>query len=415
MNNHRILIIGLLAASAIGAAVIILLQVKHADVIARKEAELSALKKTLSVRAEEHKDVLAARDHEVKLLLSDLAKLHCQLTALKAQAPNSPVQPGPTAEEKKPVQPKVPVSDKMRRYAAGILKVYGQGGDHNAYQKDQALQAVFMEFMAELLQFSAKYNIKIDMFGGEGADICKAYAIPEMRQWFGQVGAALFEEMGFPLDTTQLAAIDKLMARTGEETRKIDDLPLTELEKAIMLQQFNIKQCDEFIRALTPEQNSKLSYDIALIAMTGNDTCESLFSKQLISTAKSREQCAGDLVNRWASYYRLDNAKTQSVKYLADTFVSEYAAAKTQAEAEYGKEFMDYYLVRWSGDWQKWSDNKKQYFKSAENRRKKDVLDLRFAELELKYRNSLQSALPEESEEIKERGPELHQFPYLEN
>ncbi|MBI5778785.1 MAG: hypothetical protein HZA49_04960 [Planctomycetes bacterium] len=364
---------------------------------------------------------LTSREKELQSKLSDSEKtkiqLQAQISNLKKQL--SGIEEQISVSQTTGSAIKDTESDKhtsfnkenMRLYARAIMALEGDG---EPLRKDPTLQTAFQELMADIMKMMAKYNIDFDMWGTGDEVLYKAYAIPEIRQWFSELGAATFEEAGVPLTKAQLKAVDEAMLRRAEEGKKLNDPSVTNMEKAVMFQRFMAKQDKEFRDIFTDEQERKLPGDVAttLIGLNRVNTLPNVDA-----SVKTKDECSNIFIQKWGNELKLNDSEKQYVKYVSDMYVNEYVVLKASAEAEYGKEFMDYNLERYDRadkyKYMDWYVSRWRYFDNPENKRRQDAVNLRFAELQLKYQKQLQSIFPDKLELIKEQRPQITHFPYL--
>ncbi len=409
MKNILIVTFGLIVGVFVGVGIIYLAQKNDNKAVVNPDSKPAAAKEnpvTLTSLEQELQKRLSEGDEARNQLQSQIVSLQRQLAEIKEQGQTQ------TAAQEDALKDKATQSkENMRRYARAILAMEGNS---DALEKDPTLQTAFQEMMADIMKLMAKHNINFDMFGGD-ASLYKTYAVPEIRQWFGELGAAMFEELGVPLSETQLKAVEETMLRTVEEGKNLDDASLSRLEKAIMFQKFKTKQSDEFRDIFTDEQEKRIPQDMATV-MIGMNRDSITFRSDV--AGKTRDECADIVSQKWGSELKLNDTEKPGAKYMADMYVNEYATIKTGAESEYGKEFMDYYLDRYdrtdkdaSGEWRR---SKLGYFDNPENKRKQETLNLRFAELQLKYQKQLLATFPDKQEQIKAQRPQLTCFPYLE-
>jgi len=240
--------------------------------------------------------------------------------------------------------------------------------------------------------------------------------VPEIRQWYCRLGAAMLEELGVPLTESQMTAVDSAMLAASERYKSIDNPDFTRLEKSIVLSRFQAEQGAEFARIFTDEQNQKLPKEVA-DALVGRSEYGSGLSPRIDVDNKTISDCAGAVLQQWVLDIRLDDTEKQGVKYLAEMYVTEQSALKYSCESEYGKEFMDFYLERYDrsvkDNADAWWTARNKFFEDPANRSKQEALNQRFAELEVKYQKQLISAVPAKAERIKNQYPTATVFSYL--
>ena len=283
-------------------------------------------------------------------------------------------------------------------------------------EKDQMLQATFMEMMAEMTRLMGRHNLVLDTRRSMGDEIFKAYGVPEIRQWYCQLGAAMLEELGLPLTELQMNAVDNAMLSASERYKNIDNPDFTRLERNVALSRFQSEQSIEFSRIFTEEQNQKLP-DEVVDTMVGISGRSSGIYIRIDATNKTVSDCSGAVLQQWGREIRLDDAEKQSVKYLADMFVNEQIGLKFSCQSECGAEFMDFYLERYDRSVKDndntWWTARNKFFENPANRAKRDALNLRFAELQIKYQKQLMIALPAKAERIKNQLTIVTIFSYL--
>ncbi|MBI5777879.1 MAG: hypothetical protein HZA49_00285 [Planctomycetes bacterium] len=415
MKNVLIVTIGLIVGGLVGGGIIYLSHMENNAADNKPTTEVAAVKKisvVLTAREQELQNRLSEGENIRAQLQAQVVSLQRQLAELKAQLPVSGTpNAAPTNTE---ADQKNTAKENMRRYAKAILAMDAAEND-DKIRNDQALQTTFQELMADIMKLMAKHNLNFNMWGrSEG--LYKAYAFPEIRQWFCELGAAMFEESGVPLTEAQLKAVDESMLRTAEEGKKLDDSSLSQLERVILYQKFRSERSKEFAALFTDEQNRKLP-NITTEMIDGNSYGVHLNSR-IDAKSKTHEECSAFVMQRWGNELKLNDTEKLGVKYLSDMYANEYSALKAGTEAECGKEFMDYYLQRYDRadrDAQRnWWKLRSDYFKTPENKQRQESIDLRFAELQLKYQKQLQSVLPDKQEQIKNQNPQINHFPYLE-
>jgi hypothetical protein len=368
----------------------------------------------LAVKEQELRQELSA-DQEARFQLeSRLVKLQSQPaeTAPESHVVPETVKAGGT-EVKNPAS-----GENIRRYAKAILRAYSahDNGTEDDLEKDQLLQATFMEMLAEMTRLMAKHNLVMDTRRSMGDEIFNAYGVPEIRQWYGRLGAAMLEDLGLPLTEAQITAVDRAMLAASERYKSIDNPEFTRMEKSIVLSRFQAEQSAEFARIFTDEQNQKLPKEVA-DALVGRSEHSSGLYPRIDANNKTISDCAGAVLQQWSREMRLDDTEKQGVKYLAEMYVSEQAALKYSCESEYSKEFMDFYLERYDrsvrDNTNTWWSARNKFFENPANRAKQEALNLRFAELQVKYQRQLINALPAKAERIKNQYPTVTIFSYL--
>jgi len=409
MKNILIVTLGLIIGGLVGGGIIYLAQQKDNGVVYKPDEKLPAVKETsivLTVREQELQKRLSESENARNQLQAQAVALQRQLAEIKE---NGALQADAKEGELKDKSSQA--KENMRRYARAILAMDGKD---ETLMNDQALQTAYQELMADIMKLMAKYNINFNTWGSGVDELYKTYAIPEIRQWFGGLGAAIFEELGAPLTEAQLKSVDETMLRTAEEGKKLDDPSFSRLEKAVMFQRFKTKQGDEFRDIFTDEQEKKFPEEVAT-AMIGVNR-DSILPRSDAS-GKTRDECSNIIIQKWGNELKLNDTEKQGVKYMSDMYVNEYGVLKASAEAEYGKEFMDYNLERYDradkDKYREWRKSRWQYFNNPENKRKQEAVNLRFAELQLKYQKQLQGTFPDKQALIKEQGPQITHFPYL--
>ncbi|MEW6027420.1 MAG: hypothetical protein AB1599_09030 [Planctomycetota bacterium] len=409
MRNVLIVIVALIAGVLIGGGIIYVARNKNHRVVSPPDQNASTAKETpdaSAIREQEFQKRLSERDDAINQLREQVALLQRQLAEMKENR-----EAHSASKESEPKDKSSQSKENMRRYAKAILAMYGKD---DALRNDPALQNTFQELTADMMKLMARHNINFNMWGGD-EELYKGYAVPEIRQWFCELGAAMFEELGQPLTEAQLKAVDEAMAQTAEEGKKLDEPTLSRLEKAILFQKFKSERSRIFAGIFTDEQNQKLP-DIAS-NMIGGNPYRSEISSRIDDKSRSREECSNAVMQRWANELKLNEGEKQNIRYFSDMYVNEYAALKAGVEAEYGREFVDYYLQRYDRSnkelQQNWWRQRYEYFKTPENKSRQESANLRFAELQLKYQKQLQDALPDRQEQIKTQRPQITHFPYL--
>ncbi|MDI6788942.1 MAG: hypothetical protein QME51_11275 [Planctomycetota bacterium] len=391
----------------VAGGVFLILIRKYNDTISAKDSELSVLRETTAVltkQLSENEMSLRERDKIREQLQTQIAELEKQLSDVKRTIA---VTAETTRKDTKPEKKTSFNKERMHHFAKAVLKAYQtceKEGEFN-FNDDPTTQATFMELAAEMMRLMTKYNLKLNMQGPDD-EFYKAYAIPEVRQWFLELGSAVLEELELPLTTAQFKAMDETMRLIAEDGKKLEDPNYSSLEKSVMLQKLRIEYNQKFASIFTDEQNKKLLFHITA-PLTGSDPHTPNIDLRILSAEKSQKECGSALVRRWQREFALNESEKQNIAYISDMYISEYSIIKNSAEAEYDKEFMDYYMSRRY-------EKQQEYFSIAENHRKRELLNLRFAELQLKYQQQLQNLLPDKQEQIKNQKPAIYLFPYLE-